>query len=232
MLLVCAYADSDGAACAPAAASFVCSKDPDPAVLYCDSHTKLLCAGCHYPHRACNAARLDDASAVSGLLAAKVALYRGVAATAAQLSVTYSSLRTEIENHADAAVEKVMFRFGVLKAKLDEVCNSRVAEIRKVRSDRLKQLDVAHDELLVRASQLSAAAAMCESAVKRKSANPSECAHVAQSLLPFTRLSLQPMDDRHDLKCFDFSVAFEVRSKRVSVPDPCDRDVLFAGQVE
>ena len=127
-------------------------------------------------------------------LLAKEKLYRDKAAAAAEASLGYQQKITALQESADAAVETVVAAAAQLKAKLDEVAAARVARIRSCCADGIKRLEIEQDELLVRCSQLGAAAALCASAV---SSCEMQAAAVLASLRTFDTLASKPIPNAH-----------------------------------
>lgn len=90
-----------------------------------------------------------------------------------------------------------------LKEKLDEYSCKRIAEIRKLAAGHEKELGVSRDELLVRASQLAAAAGLCKAAQSHASDGAVKCYTSAAVCLadglarkPFTLAIQSELDER------------------------------------
>jgi hypothetical protein len=140
------------------------------------------------------AAQAEASTASAATLLTKENLYRKKAGDAAQASLAYQQKITALQESADAAVETVVAAAAQLKAKLDEVAAARVARIRSCCADGIKRLEIEQDELLVRCSQLGAAAALCASAV---ASCETQAAGVLASLKPFDALARKPIPNAH-----------------------------------
>lgn len=171
-----------------------CSAHSDvPAAIYCSEHYAALCEECEAVHDNCERVVLESAG---WLIRSKSGLFRAVSHAATSASTKTETLKKKLHQNCDAAVEKVVNTVTELKAKLDELCAAKVAEIRKLTADRLKQLDATHDELLVRASQLNAGAALCESAAEK---SPADAVGVLSAIRAFDKLACQRVVDGRKL---------------------------------
>lgn len=185
-----------------------CTAHPAAAATdYCLDHYILYCVACSDDHEGCDTVPLDG-DAVTSTLHSKSAAFRAVAGTASELSTRIDAEKTIIQRKCDDDVDLIIDVVAELKAKLDELCSSRVAEIRKLAAESQKQLDVLHDELLVRASQLSAAAAMCDSAVTKPLRNQ---ANTLASLCTYDALSIKFLPDLTALPTKSNQIAEEMR---------------------
>lgn len=172
-----------------------CSAHGDePAEYFCNDHYLAACEECAEDHNDCY--EKVPIESVDWMLSNKTGLFRAVAHAATAASTKNESFKVKLQGNCDAAVEKVVNTISDIKVKLDELCATKVAEIRKLAADRLKQLDVIHDELLVRASQLNAGAALCDSAIDTTQARMVD---VLSSLRAFDKLAKQPVVDGRKL---------------------------------
>lgn len=190
-----------------------CTVHPsEPAEKYCPNHNMALCTGCKPDH--CDCYHKIDFDSAGWLCCWKPEKFRAFAHAAGITATQTEALKKKSQDNCDEAVSEVVNSFAELKAKLDDLCTAKVAEIRKLCSERLKQLDVMHDELLVRVSQLNAAAALCES-VKDKA--PAVTVPLLVSLKPFDQLANATITAGEHMTCVNFRGELPVSRFAVSV---------------
>ena len=119
-------------------------------------------------------------------IGAKAASFTTAAAAAEEAACLHEASKAALRDSADAAVAAVQGAIELLRLQLEGLC-ARVTDIRKLCAGELKRLDVRHDELVVRASQLRAAAALC-------ACSPGAAAlRTLASLAPFDALLRKPV---------------------------------------